>query len=112
MAPVAWLLGVDYSEAAQVGTLLGVKTVINEFVAYLDLAQNLGSAHPLSERSRVIATYALCGFANFSSIGIQIGGISAIAPSRKRELSILGLRAMIGGTLGAFMTAALAGLLV
>ncbi len=112
MAPVAWLLGVDASEAAKVGTLLGVKTVINEFVAYLDLAQNLASAAPLSERSRIIATYALCGFANFSSIGIQIGGISAIAPSRKRELSVLGLRAMIGGTLGAFMTAALAGLLV
>ncbi len=112
MAPVAWLLGVDTSEAARVGTLLGVKTVVNEFVAYLDLAQNLAGDAPLSERSRVIATYALCGFANFSSIGIQIGGISGIAPERKRELSVLGLRAMIGGTLGAFMTAALAGVLV
>ncbi|HAN30735.1 MAG TPA: NupC/NupG family nucleoside CNT transporter [Myxococcales bacterium] len=112
MAPVAWLLGVDYGEAVGVGRLLGVKTVVNEFVAYLDLAQNLGGDTPLSERSRVIATYALCGFANFSSIGIQIGGISGIAPRRKRELSILGLRAMVGGTLGAFMTAALAGLLL
>ena len=112
MAPVAWLLGVDYAEAAGVGRLLGVKTIVNEFVAYLDLANNLAGDTPLSERSRVIATYALCGFANFSSIGIQIGGISGIAPDRKRELSILGLRAMVGGTLGAFMTAALAGLLL
>ncbi|MCO4763017.1 MAG: NupC/NupG family nucleoside CNT transporter [Myxococcales bacterium] len=112
MAPVAWLLGVDASEAAGVGSLLGVKTVLNEFVAYLNLADNLASPDALSERSRTIATYALCGFANFSSIGIQIGGISGIAPERKRELSVLGLRAMIGGTLGAFMTAALAGLLI
>lgn len=111
MAPVAWLLGVPWAEATKVGTLLGVKTVINEFVAYLDLAQNLAGDTPLSERSKVISTYALCGFANFSSIGIQIGGISGIAPGRKRDLSMLGLRAMIGGTLGAFMTAALAGLL-
>ena len=111
MAPVAWLLGVDWAEATRVGTLLGVKTVINEFVAYLDLAKDLQGASPLTMRSKVIATYALCGFANFSSIGIQIGGISGIAPGRKRDLSLLGLRAMIGGTLGAFMTAALAGLL-
>lgn len=111
MAPVAWLLGVPWDESVRVGRLLGIKTVINEFVAYLDLANNLQSDTPLSLRSKVIATYALCGFANFSSIGIQIGGISGIAPSRKRDLSMLGLRAMIGGTLGAFMTAALAGLL-
>jgi concentrative nucleoside transporter, CNT family len=111
MAPVAWLLGVSWAEATQVGTLLGVKTVINEFVAYLDLANNLQSDNPLSMRAKVIATYALCGFANFSSIGIQIGGISGIAPGRKRALATLGIRAMIGGTLGAFMTAALAGLL-
>lgn len=111
MAPVAWLLGVPWEEATRVGRLLGVKTVVNEFVAYLDLAADLQSASPLSVRSKVIATYALCGFANFSSIGIQIGGISGIAPLRKRDLSTLGIRAMIGGTLGAFMTAALAGLL-
>ena len=112
MAPVAWLLGVDGGEIRAVGTLLGVKMVLNEFVAYLDLANNLDGPAALSERSVIIATYALCGFANFSSIGIQIGGISGIAPERRRELSILGLRAMVGGTLGAFMTAALAGLLV
>jgi len=112
MAPVAWLLGVESSEIRSVGTLLGVKTVINEFVAYLDLANNLSGGQPLSERSVIIVTYALCGFANFSSIGIQIGGISGIAPERRRELSILGFRAMVGGTLGAFMNAALAGLLI
>ena len=111
LAPVAWLLGVTWDEATTVGRLLGIKTVINEFVAYLDLAGNLASDAPLSLRSKVISTYALCGFANFSSIGIQIGGISGIAPGRKRDLSVLGLRAMVGGTLGAFMTAALAGLL-
>lgn len=112
MAPVAWLLGVDGSEAQAVGSLLGVKMVVNEFVAYLGLAGNLAGEGALSERSVVITTYALCGFANFSSIGIQIGGISGIAPERRRELSVLGLRAMIGGTLGAFMTAALAGVLI
>ncbi len=111
MAPVAWLLGVEWAEARKIGTLLGIKTVINEFVAYLELAKAMATDGDLSERSKVIATYALCGFANFSSIGIQIGGISGIAPSRKRDLSTLGLRAMVGGTLGAFMTAALAGLL-
>ena len=112
MAPVAWLLGVPWAEASEVGTLLGIKTVVNEFVAYLGLANRLASDTPLSERSTIIATYALCGFANFSSIGIQIGGIGSIAPARQRELAELGIRAMIGGTLGAFMTAALAGLLV
>ena len=112
MAPVAWLLGVPWAEASEVGTLLGIKTVVNEFVAYLGLANRLASDTPLSERSTIIATYALCGFANFSSIGIQIGGIGSIAPARQRELAELGIRAMIGCTLGAFMTAALAGLLV
>ena len=112
MAPMAWLLGIESGEIRSVGTLLGVKMVLNEFVAYMDLANNLGGQQPLSERSVIIVTYALCGFANFSSIGIQIGGISGIAPERRRELSVLGLRAMVGGTLGAFMTAALAGLLV
>lgn len=112
MAPVAWLLGVPWAEATEVGTLLGVKTVVNEFVAYLQLAGRLASDQPLSERATIISTYALCGFANFSSIGIQIGGIGGIAPQRSRELAELGLRAMIGGTLGAFMTAALAGVLI
>ena len=115
MAPVAWLLGVPWAEATEVGTLLGVKTVVNEFVAYAELAgrmSSMSSESPLSHRATVISTYALCGFANFSSIGIQIGGIGGIAPQRSRELAELGLRAMIGGTLGAFMTAALAGVLI
>jgi CNT family concentrative nucleoside transporter len=120
LAPVAWLLGVHVGEAQDVGTLLGIKMVLNEFVAYLELAKALnaggagaaaGQVGALSEKSAVIATYALCGFANFSSIAIQIGGISGIAPGRKRELSTLGVRAMIGGTLAAYITAALAGIL-
>ena len=113
MAPVAWLLGVEWAEASAVGELLGIKTVVNEFVAYLSLAGKLADGGSgLSERSTIIATYARCGFANFSSIGIQIGGIGSIAEKRRSELAELGVRAMIGGTLGAFMTAALAGVLI
>ena len=93
-------------------SLLGVKTVLNEFVAYLQLSSILSGEGGLSPRSVVIATYALAGFANFSSIAIQIGGIGGIAPSRRSDLSRLGLRAMIGGTLAAFMTACIAGILV
>jgi CNT family concentrative nucleoside transporter len=89
-----------------------VKTVINEFVAYLQLSNALSGGSDLSPRSVIIATYALCGFANFSSIAIQIGGIGGIAPSRRSDLARLGLRAMIAGTLAAFMTATIAGMLV
>ncbi len=111
-APIAWLLGTAAEESVEVGSLLGIKMVLNEFVGYLELAGNLAGPNPLSPRAVVISTYALCGFANFSSIAIQIGGISGIAPERRRDLAVLGVRAMIGGTLAAFMTAALAGLLV
>ncbi|MDX1623477.1 MAG: nucleoside transporter C-terminal domain-containing protein [Gemmatimonadota bacterium] len=109
LAPLAWVMGVPWGDAVQVGSLLGVKTVVNEFVAYLQLASLLQADAPLEPRSIVIATYALAGFANFSSIAIQIGGIGGIAPSRRSDLSKIGLRAMIGGTLAAFMTATVAG---
>jgi concentrative nucleoside transporter, CNT family len=112
LAPVAWLMGVPWAEAGQVGALLGMRTALNEFFAFLQLSAILGEGSPLSPRSVIIATYALSGFANFSSIAIQIGGIGGIAPSRRHDLSALGLRAMIGGTLAAFMTATVAGMLV
>ncbi len=112
LAPVAWLMGVPWADANQVGALLGLKTALNEFFAYLQLATVLGSESALEPRSVIITTYALSGFANFSSIAIQIGGIGGIAPSRRHDLSRVGLRAMIGGTLAAFMTATVAGMLI
>jgi CNT family concentrative nucleoside transporter len=95
-----------------VGSLIGVKVVVNEFVAYLQLAGTLDAGTGLSPRGAIVATYALLGFANFSSIAIQIGGIGGIAPERRGDLSRLGLRAMIGGNLAAFTSACLAGMLV
>ncbi len=109
---IALAMGVPWAEAGDVGALIGVKTVLTEFIAYPQLAGNLASAAPLSPRSAVIATYALLGFANLPSIAIQIGGIGGIAPERRKDLSRLGLRAMIGGNLAAFMSASLAGMLV
>jgi CNT family concentrative nucleoside transporter len=111
LSPLAWLMGVSWADAGTVGSLIGVKTVLNEFVAYLQLAGIIGG-ETLSPRSAVIATYALLGFANFSSIAIQIGGIGGIAPERRGDLAKLGLRAMIGGNLAAFMSASLAGMLL
>src|SRR5690606_8580219 len=112
LAPIAWLMGVPWEDAVQVGALLGIKTVLNEFVAYLQLATLVGEGADLSPRSVIIASYALCGFANFASIAIQIGGIGGIAPSRRSDLARLGLRAMIGGALAAFMTATIAGMIL
>jgi len=109
-APVAWLIGVPWNEAPTVGALLGTKTVLNELLAYAQLAGLSESA--LSERSRLIATYALCGFANFGSVGILITGLSTMAPSRRAEIAELGLRALIGGTLANCITAAVAGILL
>jgi concentrative nucleoside transporter, CNT family len=111
-APLAWIMGTPWRDAMAVGTLIGEKTALNEFVAYLHLANMLQSGEELSARAVVIATYALCGFANFSSIAIQIGGIGGLAPERRGDLSRLGLRAMIGGTLAAFMTACVVGILI
>jgi len=113
LAPLAWLMGVPWHDAGTVGALIGVKTSINEFVAYLQLAGIMGSGGGgLSLRAEIIATYALLGFANFSSIAIQIGGIGGIAPERRGDLARLGLKAMIGGNLAAFMSASLAGMLL
>ena len=111
-APLAFLMGIPWVDLLAVGELLGTKMVINEFVAYLDMATLMNGDSPLQPRSAIIVTYALCGFANFGSIGIQIGGISGLAPERRSDLATLGLRAMIGGTLAAFMTATIAGLLI
>ena len=110
--PIAWLMGVPLQDCWTVGKLIGVKTVLNEFVAYLQLADILKSGQPLSHRSVIIASYALSGFANFSSIAIQIGGISGIAPSRRLDLAKLGLKAMFVGAIATFMTANIAGILI
>lgn len=106
----AFIMGVDWSETINVGSLLGQKFVINEFVAYLSLA-DLKQAGMLSDKSIIISTYALCGFANFSSIGIQIGGIGSMAPTRQSDLSALGFKALIAATLATMMTATIAGAL-
>ncbi len=106
----AFVMGVEWDEAVRVGSLLGQKIVINEFVAYLSLAE-FKQAGALSEKSVVISTYALCGFANFSSIAIQIGGIGGMAPSRQSDLSRLGLKALLAATLATMMTATIAGAL-
>lgn len=108
-APIAWTLGVSWKDCASVGNLLGTRMVLNEFVAFLDLGKIKATLDP---RSFVIATFALCGFANFSSIAIQIGGIGALAPSRKSDLARLGLKAMLVGTMANFMSACIAGLLL
>jgi CNT family concentrative nucleoside transporter len=108
-APVAWAMGVPWRDAPQIGNLLGTRMALNEFVAY----SKLGPLKPsLDPKSFTIATFALCGFANFSSIGIQIGGIGALAPNRRHDLARLGLRAMFAGTLANFMTATIAGFLL
>jgi len=111
LAPVAWLMGVPWADCGQVGILLGKKTILNEFIAYLEL-QPLIEEEAISERAIVIATYALCGFANIGSIGIQIGGIGGIAPDRRGDLAKLAVRAMIAGTIACFMTASIAGMLI
>ena len=113
-APLALLMGVEWADCFHVGELLGVRMVTNELVAYEMMAEWIrdGSEVQLSERSEIILTYALCGFANFSSIGIQIGGIGGIAPSRRPDLAQLGLKAMLGGTLACLMTACIAGVLI
>ncbi len=108
LAPVAWCMGVPWEDAPVIGSLLGVKTVLNEFYAYLRLHELSGTL--VHRRSMVIATYALCGFANFSSIAIQIGGIGTLAPARQRDLARLGFKAMVGGSLAAFLTACVVGL--
>lgn len=111
-APIAWLLGAPTQDIMVVGQLLGMKTVINEFFAYAEFANLREQNIQLQPKSIIIATYALCGFANFASIGIQIGGIGAIAPGQRKTLTELGLLALVGGTVASFLTAAIAGILV
>ena len=109
LAPLAWLLGIPWSEAATAGSLLGTKTVLNELLAYLDLAALPPGA--LSERSRLIMTYALCGFANFGSLGIMLGGLGTMVPERRSEIVALGFRSIVAGTLATCMTGAVVGLI-
>jgi len=108
LAPLAWLAGVPWSEAPAAGQLLGTKTVLNELVAYIDLANQ----STLSERSRLLMTYALCGFANFGSLGIMIGGLSTMCPERRTEIVALGMKSIVAGTLATCLTAATVGLIV
>lgn len=108
-APFAWLMGVPWKDCAAIGSVLGERIVINEFIGYLSLSKLTATVDP---RSYVLATYALCGFANFSSIAIQIGGIGSLAPTRRADLARLGLRAMIGGLLASYLTATIAGILI
>ncbi len=111
-APIAWLIGVCKEDMFLVGQLLGEKTVLNEFVAYVSLGEMKTAGEFIEEKSIIIATYILCGFANFASIGIQIGGIGALAPKRRGDLSKLGIIALIGGTIASLFTAAIVGMLI
>ena len=111
LRPLAWVMGVPWQDTAYVGGLIGMKVSLNEFVAYAQFASDLGGAQVLDPRSAVILTYALLGFANFSSIAIQIGGIGGLAPERRKDIASLGLRAMIAGNLAAFISASIAGML-
>lgn len=114
LAPIAWVIGTPWADATTVGSLIGQKVVLNEFVAYSELSKIVNGQVPgmtLSDEGRLIATYALCGFANFSSIAIQIGGIGGLAPERRHDLAKFGLRAVLGGTIATFMTATIAGVL-
>ena len=114
LAPIAWVIGTPWEDATVVGSLIGQKVVINEFIAYTQLASILNGQVPnvaLSPQGALIATYALCGFANFSSIAIQIGGIGGLAPERRQDLARFGMRAVLGGSIATFMTATIAGVL-
>jgi CNT family concentrative nucleoside transporter len=110
-SPIAWMIGVDAKEMVQVGQLLGEKTVINEFQAYISFSKMKTEGLISDPKSILVTTYALCGFANFASIGIQIGGISQLAPNQRRNLTELGLKALLGGTIACLMCACIAGAL-
>jgi len=109
--PLAWAMGISWEEAQMVGVLMGEKITLTELIAYSDL-RDLRLEHAISDRTAIIASYALCGFANFASIGIQLGGIGGIAPERRKDLAALALKAMIGGALASWMTASIAGILI
>ena len=110
--PFVWLMGVPWADAGAVGQLMGVKTILNEFVAYIELSRTMSGSDPLEERSFVIATYAMCGFANFGSVAIMIGGIGGIAPERRGDLARLGPRSLVGGTLATMLTGCMIGICV
>jgi len=109
--PLAWTMGVPWNEAGILGTLMGEKLVLTELIAYADLSE-LRNANAISDRTAIISSYALCGFANFASIGIQIGGLGGIAPERRKDFAKLGLKAMLGGALASWLTATVAGILI
>jgi CNT family concentrative nucleoside transporter len=110
-APIAWLIGVDSEHLLAAGRLLGEKTVLNEFYAYFSMSQMKIAGQLTDDRTRIILTYALCGFSNIVSIGIQVGGLGAMAPGKRTELALLGWRALLGGSLTCFLTASIAGML-
>ena len=107
---LAFAIGVPWNYALHVGSLIGTKVVLNEFVGYLDLSSLIASGKIVSDKAIMMATFALCGFANLSSIAIQIGGITPLAPERRKDLAALGLKAVLGGTLANLMTATIAGM--
>jgi CNT family concentrative nucleoside transporter len=111
-SPVAWIIGVDSNDMMNVGQLLGEKTILNEFYAYTTLGEMKNAGVITNERTIVLVTYALCGFSNFASIGIQIGGIGSLAPGKRAMLSELGIKALIGGTLACLLTAAIVGMVI
>ena len=111
LAPLAWLMGVPWADAPQVGSLLGMKTILNEFLAYRELGEAIADGR-ISERAARIASYALCGFANFGSLAILLGGIGGIAPERRADVARLGVRSIVGGTLATMMTGCVAGVLL
>jgi CNT family concentrative nucleoside transporter len=111
LSPLAWLMGIPWAESKEIGSLIGLKTIVNEFVAYQALAEAINEG-TISNRSAIIASYALCGFANFGSLAILLGGIQGIAPDRRSEAAGLGLRSIVGGTIATCMTGCLAGMIV
>jgi CNT family concentrative nucleoside transporter len=110
MAPVVWLIGIPWAEAQTAGALMGIKTVLNELLAYIELAAVPEEA--LSDRSRLILTYALCGFANLGSLGIMLGGLGAMVPERRAEIAALGMKSILAGTMATLMTGAVVGMFV
>jgi len=109
MAPVCWLIGIPWAQAPTAGSLMGIKTILNELVAYLEMSKLPPDA--LDPRSRLIMLYALCGFANFGSLGIMIGGLSVLAPQRRDDIISLGLKSIVSGTLATLLMGAVVGLL-
>jgi len=110
--PLAFLMGAPWSESHILGSLLGQKIVLTELIAYMNLADIQAGTNPVSDKTSILASYALCGFANFASIGIQLGGIGSIAPERKKDLAKLVTKAMFGGALASWLTATIAGILI